>query len=255
MKFLPNLLIKTGKSTMIFLGSITVTACLGLGLFGVTQANENKSQINSLVAKASEGLNNFDTELSKINQINFDELNKAKEQITNFLNEAEKTLNAELKNVEDYKNKIINSLTDENIKKQLSESIDSMISQLKSFLSNIPTIKDQINNAVNIDEIKTFLSDATSQISTVSDEIKSLLNKITPSEVNHYYDLVSKTLLIIGGVLLGLVALGTSLSFIFYKDIDGKMVNRLRAKKELYAHLENILKKHPNIIEEIRKRR
>lgn len=280
-----NNLIRSAKISMGMIGTVVVGACFGLGLYTKIEATNNKNFINSSIATAGDkvvGVKNQIESIGTTATTTIDELktqsttviNTAKSEIqtqTQTLTTVKTQLQAEKKKLEDELNKYesgtngqipengeTNQYTEQykeaiRLYDQMILQVDAINNQVQPIVDDLDMYSQQILNAINVEEVKGYINEAINVADKYLKIVTDNMSKITPVQVDFYYDKISFILLTIGSVVLGLILAGTLISFIFYKKVDGKLVGRMTAKKELERHLKKILKKYPNLIEEFKR--
>ncbi|BAC44153.1 hypothetical protein D8X55_03990 [Malacoplasma penetrans] len=270
MRTLVKILYKSSKFVLFTFGTVLVSASLGAGVVGKMYATESKDILNNGVSSISGLLENVNSELSKINTD--DLFNSAEAEIAKIepiIVNAKDDLAAQKANL----NKLIQELegliasttedsqkkTLEDIKNTLVQVNDSVIgNETDTFSDNKQTcfailnelvgIVDGSGGIINLDSLKGTLNNLLSTVNSVINPINDFIQPYTNQEkVNSTYDGVTNVLLGVGATILGLIIVGGLLSVICYRRIDGKLVNRFNAKKEIKVHVSKILKKYPNI--------
>lgn len=271
-----NLLLKIGKYSMMTFGSIVAVVSLGLGVYGTIYSQQNKDFITTNVSKVNDvvtSVNDNIGELQELSSSTFQTVEDFKQQAISAINTATEQIKQQssqidtvIAELEKYKEQINQSSTSypglESIlgNGDIIAEIDKLIENLKTSKEQILTLVDNlstqitnISNAVNVQEIQGYVNTAVDLANKYLGYANTIFGNITPSNVDKYYNLTSKILLGVGATLVGLIVVGSLLSFLFYKKVDGKLVSRSKAKKELENHLRKILRKNPDILEQLKR--
>lgn len=255
-----NVFIKTSKLLMGLFGTVVIGSCLGVGIYTKVYEQENKSFINSQIEQLNGSLDTVSNTIDKISSSSLSSVEELKKLLTDSVGTIETQVKEQVNNAQNLVNQLkseIQTETNEQIKQVYQKALvqaEQIVAQVKDMSGQIRGFVNQIQNAVNIDDIKRIVQQVESSANEYIGIASDALSKIPPEKVNKYYDQISNITLGIGLSVLGLTIFGILISFIFYKNVDGKMVGRLSTKKELEKHLKKILVKNPGIVEELRRR-
>lgn len=269
MRTLVKILYKSSKFVLFTFGTVLVSASLAAGVVGKMYATESKDVLNNGVSSISGLLDNVNSELSKINTDDlFNTVEEKIKEIEPIILNAQSDLAAQKTNL----NKLIQELeeliqkTNDDKKASLEEIKNTLVQVNETVIGNeTDTLSDNkqtcfailnelvgiVNGSggiINLDSLKGTLDNLLSTVNSVINPINDFIQPYTNQEkVNSTYDSVTNVLLGVGATILGLIIVGGLLSVICYRRIDGKLVNRFNAKKEIKVHVSKILKKYPNI--------
>lgn len=248
MKSISNFLILIGKSVLMTLGTVVTAGCFIGGLYCVSKADENKAAIDNALSSTNGALTNIQTNLNNASNSINSNIDQFKEQAFTVLGQVENELSTQINNLTILEEQLANDTTG------TIAIVSEMRTTFTQLNNEIVAIHNKMQIAINTDEIKNLITQANTLAQTYIGSVNQALETVTPEKISYYYDTISESLLIIGGVLLGLIVVGSVLSFVFYKKVDGKLVNRFRAKKEVEIHLRKILKKYPRVVDMLRER-
>lgn len=256
MKTGSNLLLKVAKTSLLVVGSVITVGGFAGAIYCYTFADQNKQFINEQVANAGNSLTNITTNIDSVSTNINENVETMKKQVNTMIDDSISALNTQIKNLNDLKNQIKTALdkVNQTASSSATESISKIIENLEQLKSILSEQKNNIDSAVDVDQIKNIVNQTNQIAQNYIGKINDVLAQIKPEDVNKYYDLITEILLIVSGVLLGLIVVGSLFSFICYKKIDGKLVNRFRAKKQIEQHLRVLLNKYPDVVDRFKKR-
>ena len=184
-----------------------------------------------------------------------DEINK----YIDSLNETLINLNEEITKIESSLISSGTSDTDPLMKllKTLKESQVSTQKSLEIIQSQLKNTTDFINGQLDKNDAESLYSqinNTINQLEKTYDSFSKQINLLPTDSFSKAYGLIADLLIIIPSVILGLGIISWITTKIFYKNVDGKLVRSVGAKKELTKHVKKIIKKYPDIKEEIDKK-
>lgn len=237
MKIRIGLLIKNlGLWPIYGIGALFCVGLLSGGAYAIDQKDFIKQQINNV----ADITKNAQTDLTTVNdniETAFNSAESADSQIKTTIDNL-KTLKQKLDEINNNNSANQDSNTKEEITK-ISNDIDKVISALENV--EIPN-RDSLSG---IEELIGPNGTVTSILSNVNNWLDNNNNDSSPLWT--YYDLISKILLSVGSVLIGLFILGFILLIIFNKRVDGFWVSRKNIKKDLALHIKKLMKKYPEL--------
>lgn len=278
---LPKMLLRTGKIFLFSFGISISSVSLALGTIGKMYSTESKKFINTNISSANDTLNNITSSIKDFKeQFKTEDIEQIYQQLESLINEVENTLNEQKSTMQDAINKIqdqIDKTTDQNDKNTLTNA-KSLLEELMNNIIGYPANSSKTSNDNNstlfsiLDSLKNIVNDKDSALS--KDNIEATLNTImnqTTSIINTYvvpiqnftnswnneqkvdktYDLVSTILLAFGGAMIGVNLIAYLFCLMLYKRVNGKLVGRASAKKDLKNHLDKLLKKYPYLKREL----
>ena len=278
---LPKMLLRTGKIFLFSFGISISAVSLALGTVGKMYSTESKKFINTNISSANNTLNNITSSIKDFKeQFKTEDIEQIYQQLESLINDVENTLNeqkSEMENAINEINKQIEECTDDSQKNTLKNA-KSLLEDLMNNIIGYPTDSSRTNNDNDstlfsiLDSLKSIVNDKNSALS--KDNIEATLNTImnqTTSIINTYvapiqnftnswnneqkvdktYDLVSTILLAFGGAMIGVNLIAYLFCLILYKRVNGKLVGRASAKKDLKNHLDKLLKKYPYLKREL----
>lgn len=278
---LPKMLLRTGKIFLFSFGISISSVSLALGTVGKMYSTESKKFINTNISSANDTLNNITSSIKDFKeQFKTEDIEQIYQQLESLINEVENTLNEQKSTMQDAINKIqdqIDKTTDQNDKNTLTNA-KSLLEELMNNIIGYPANSSKTSNDNNstlfsiLDSLKNIVNDKDSALS--KDNIEATLNTImnqTTSIINTYvvpiqnftnswnneqkvdktYDLVSTILLAFGGAMIGVNLIAYLFCLMLYKRVNGKLVGRASAKKDLKNHLDKLLKKYPYLKREL----
>lgn len=274
---LPKLMLRIGKFFLFSFGITISAASLALGTAGKLYSTQSKDFINSNTSTISNTLDDVTKTISSFKDefAENGDVSQIYAQLDSLINNVEKTLTDQRANVEKAKQEIESfkdKVTDANDKKKIEDAI-SMFNQIIDkigYPSDAAKILTTNTSDVTVfsvlNQLKALTNDTGSfgkdKLESLLDQTISIMNTyVTPvqnfisswnneEKVNSTYDLVSTILLAFGATMIGVNLVGYVLCGIVYKRIDGKLVSRMGAKKELKAHIDKLFKKYPYLKKE-----
>lgn len=278
---LPKMLLRTGKIFLFSFGISISAVSLALGTVGKMYSTESKKFINTNISSANDTLNNITSSIKDFKeQFKTEDIEQIYQQLEDLINDVETTLNeqkSEMENAINEINKQIENASTENEKNTLTNA-KSLLEDLMNNIIGYPADSSRTNNDNDstlfsiLDSLKSIVNDKDSALS--KDNIEATLNTImnqTTSIINTYvapiqnftnswnneqkvdktYDLVSTILLAFGGAMIGVNLIAYLFCLMLYKRVNGKLVGRASAKKDLKNHLDKLLKKYPYLKREL----
>ncbi|MDE5952843.1 MAG: MG_279/MG_280 family protein, partial [Malacoplasma sp.] len=237
MKLRIGLIIKNlGLWPIYGIGALFCAGLLGGGAYAVDQKSFIKQQVSNVADIVKNAKDNLTTANDNID-FAFNSAENAQTQINITIDNF-----TSLKQKLDEVNKSSSQSPDTNTKQEIekiSKEIDEMVSTLQGI--EIPN-RDSISG---VEDLIGPNGSVTSILNSVNDWLAN--NNDDNSPLWTYYDLVSKILLSIGAVLVGLFVLGYILLIIFNKRVDGTWVSRKNIKKQLALHIKKLMKKYPEL--------
>ena len=116
---------------------------------------------------------------------------------------------------------------------------------------DVNKISDQVGSVTSSEivvQIKTFLGTVKTDYLP---KVNQITIEVTPEKFSEYYGFTATVMVAVSGSILGLGLLSGLLTYLFYKNVDGKLVRKSSQKSELTNHVKYILKKYPEIKEKI----
>lgn len=151
--------------------------------------------------------------------------------------------------------------------KDVKEEIAKLKAQIKSLQETYNTANKFLTDAQNLIETqgnnvqKLFdeggvvdqVDGAVDTAQIYYDKILDFFQKTPSDQFEYYWGLTANLLVWIPVGILAAGTIGGILTFLFYKNVDGKVVSRAHSKKELTKHVKYIVKKNPEILDELLK--
>lgn len=263
MKFLKSL----SKFFVITTGTISLVTLMGIGIAGNVYKQDvieaYNSVHNTMVDENNKDIfTNVNTELDKLNGT----VDKTVDDIKNQINSSK----TELTKLDDFIKKLEEQASNGGSTKAVAlfnnkagtDDIQQTIKQLRDtynktneVLTNAETlVNTEGENVKKLFDEGGFVYELKGTMNTAQGYFDKLTNFFTenpPDKFEQYYSTTVDTLTIAPAVILGIGIIGSILTFLFYKSVDGKMVRRSSAEKDLTNHVKYLIKKYPNIKDKI----
>ncbi|MDE5545696.1 MAG: MG_279/MG_280 family protein [Malacoplasma sp.] len=243
MKLRIGLIIKNlGLWPIYGIGALFCAGLLGGGAYAIDQKSFIKQQVSNIADIVKNAENNLTNANNSIDSA-FTSAESANTQIQKTI-ENFKNLKAKLDEI----NKTSSSSGTESSGTQsgTNQEIENISKQVEQMISSLQGI--EIPNRDSFNSVEDLIG-PNGTITTTLTSVNNWLanNNDDSSPLWSYYDLVSKILLSIGAVLVGLFVLGFILLIIFNKRVDGCWVSRKNLKKDLALHIKKLMKKYPEL--------
>lgn len=272
MKFLKSL----SKYFVMTTGVVSLGVLVGIGAVGVYYKQQAvdlyvKSQNYITKQETRDTLPTIKKTIGDLKTTVPENINLVKKQIDEVIPKVSElkgqidTLESLVKQLEDQANNNSNIIDTILGSKNVKEEIAKLKEQIKTLKESYNTASSFLNDAQKMvndqgdNVLEWFKKDgAVDKVDNAVDSAQYYYDKILnffestpPSEFEYYYSLTANLLLWIPASILLAGAVGGFLTFLFYKNVDGKLVSRSKSKKELTKHVNYILKKNPEILEDI----
>ncbi len=267
-------LLKVSKICVGLIGTLTAGICLGIGTYATVNAEQNKTMISNFINDVNTSVNQIDEQINgnKENSIDsiFDQvknglttLKDAKQTVKDYINTAILKIEEQIVELKKQRDNVVDELgkltlpPNTNYQQTIDDTINvlnSTLAETDNILNDVKTFDKKIDAVADIDAFERIVSELNQTSDKYFKQIKDLQKILEVEKVNKYYDIISQTMYIVGASVFGLLVVGSIISFVLYKDVDGKIVSRFRAKKDLEKHLRKIIDKNPEIIHEIERR-
>ncbi len=265
MRFLQSL----SKWLIITFGSISLIAIMGVGAAGIhfkkeaieyytklrdeTQKDQNKNIFTDIKTL----MNDLKTSTSGTKE-EFDKLMSSAEQQMTSLTTTINELEAAVNNGSSTAKFASSQSTQENLKqliqtlKSTKESLQTSINNVKNNIGGesgaISKIEDFFKPNGSADTITNYVN----QAEGIFNQISNVFAQTPPVKFENYYFSVVVSLTAMPAVILGFGLIGSVTGAMFYTRVDGKLVRRSTAKKELATHIKKIVKKYPDILSHVK---
>lgn len=264
MRFLKSL----SKFLIITFGSISLIAIMGAGAAGIyykKDALEYYSNIRNETQKEDTG--NIFTNIRTIMDNLKNNVSSSKGQIQNLITTAETEINNLTNKITELENAINNGTyvakastnqAQENIK-QLIESLKQVKNQLQTSINNVKNniegengVITTIDNFFKQDGPADKINGYVTQGENIFNSISNIFAQTPPDKFENYYSTITISMTAIPAIILGFGLIGSIAGVVCYKKVDGKLVRRSREKQDLANHIKKIVKKHPDILNQIK---
>lgn len=265
MKFLKSL----SKFFIITTGTISLGVLMGIGIAGNVYKqdviNTYNSVHNAMIDENNKDIfTNINTEIDKlqgtvdsaVTDIN-NQIQKSKtslQSLDSLISELEKQANGSNGNTkliaafnskagtEDIKQTV------ENLRKTY-DTVNKTITDAETFINeNTDTFEQMFQEGGFVYNLKNTMND----VQGYYDQLTNFFVQNPPDSFEATYSQTVDLLTIIPAVILGVGLIGTILTFVFYKSVDGRMVRRSSVEKDLTSHVKYLIKKYPRIKENIK---
>lgn len=235
-----NLFKKISKGILITIGTLVSLATMGIGSVGIYYKQTSIDFYNGL----RNGIINTTEQVKE-------GLNSAKNLVHEIFTEGQeslKTLNSDLNSLENQVNNIQN---DSDAKKQIQELIQNIKTAIKIIEDQIGATKSDGSTNNNQSEIEGSINKFIDTTTDVANKIQEVAGNMSSTQFSEIYETVTVSMTVVPAVILSVIIVTSIIQLILYKKIDGVRVRRSKAKSDLVKHMNKILKKYPDLKNDI----
>ena len=250
---------KLTKTIVLAVGTIILGAVCTVGTAGlyfkehsVKFYTQIRDQVQNISKTLEDGINEFNETIDKVQELptsiktefvkykdNFDQIATKLEEQANELNKHQPSQLSTSTKVDSTPSAQLRELA-----KQIKEAGGAIS-------DGVNKISDQVGFVTSSEivvQIKTFLGTVKTDYLP---KVNQITVEVTPEKFSEYYGFTATVMVVVSGSVLGLGLLSGLLTYVFYKNVDGKLVRKSSQKSELTNHVKYILKKYPEIKEKI----
>ena len=250
---------KLTKTIVLAVGTIILGAVCTVGTEGlyfkedaVKFYTQIRDQVQNISKTLEDGINEFNETIDKVQELptsiktefvkykdNFDQIATKLEEQANELNKHQPSQLSTSTKVDSTPSAQLRELA-----KQIKEAGGAIS-------DGVNKISDQVGFVTSSEivvQIKTFLGTVKTDYLP---KVNQITVEVTPEKFSEYYGFTATVMVVVSGSVLGLGLLSGLLTYVFYKNVDGKLVRKSSQKSELTNHVKYILKKYLEIKEKI----
>ena len=235
-----NLFKKISKGILITIGTLVSLATMGIGSVGIYYKQTSIDFYNGL----RNGIINTTEQVKE-------GLNSAKNLVHEIFTEGQESLKTSNSDLNSLENQVNNIQNDSDAKKQIQELIQNIKTAIKIIEDQIGATKSDGSTNNNQSEIEGSINKFIDTTTDVANKIQEVAGNMSSTQFSEIYETVTVSMTVVPAVILSVIIVTSIIQLILYKKIDGVRVRRSKAKSDLVKHMNKILKKYPDLKNDI----
>ena len=235
-----NLFKKISKGILITIGTLVSLATMGIGSVGIYYKQTSIDFYNGL----RNGIINTTEQVKE-------GLNSAKNLVHEIFTEGQESLKTSNSDLNSLENQVNNIQNDSDAKKQIQELIQNIKTAIKIIEDQIGATKSDGSTNNNQSEIEGSINKFIDTTTDVDNKIQEVAGNMSSTQFSEIYETVTVSMTVVPAVILSVIIVTSIIQLILYKKIDGVRVRRSKAKSDLVKHMNKILKKYPDLKNDI----
>ena len=133
----------------------------------------------------------------------------------------------------------------------IQELIQNIKTAIKIIEDQIGATKSDGSTNNNQSEIEGSINKFIDTTTDVANKIQEVAGNMSSTQFSEIYETVTVSMTVVPAVILSVIIVTSIIQLILYKKIDGVRVRRSKAKSDLVKHMNKILKKYPDLKNDI----